>query len=328
MTANSTHVLVIADLAQGQLKSATLAAVSCAQAISQATGGRLDILALGLDLSGVGEALGKFGAGQVYLADSPELKNPQADKAAQLISTLAKQVGATIVIAASSTFSKDILPRVAAQLDAGMLTDVTAVTPEGDNWTFQRALFAGNVIATVALDGPVKVFTVRASAFLAPHAAAAPSPIAAVEVNTASLPHQIRFISCDEKPSGRPDATEARIVVSGGRALKNSEDFERVVGGLADALGAAVGSSRALVDAGITPNALQIGQTGKVVAPELYIALGMSGAIQHLAGMKDSKRIVAVNTDPEAPIFEVADYGLVGDIYQVVPELVQKLKSS
>lgn len=326
MTVNSTHVLVVAELERGQVKGATLAAVSCAQQIAQATGGRFDILALGHETSSIGDALGKYGAGQVYLADSPELKNPQADKAAQVITQVAKSSGATVVIAASSTFSKDILPRVAAQLDAGMLTDVLAVTIEGSNWTFQRALFAGNVIATVALDGPIKVFTVRASAFAAPNSAGSESPVASVTLNTADLPNQIKFVSRDEKPSGRPDATEARIVVSGGRAFKNSEDFERIVGGLADVLGAAVGSSRALVDAGITPNALQIGQTGKVVAPELYMALGMSGAIQHLAGMKDSKRIVAVNTDPEAPIFEVADYGLVGDVYQVVPELIQKLK--
>jgi electron transfer flavoprotein alpha subunit len=328
MTANSTHVLVIAELERGQVKAATFAALACAQQIAQSTGGRFDVLALGHEINGAGQALGKYGSGQVYLADSPELTNLQADKAAQIISALTKQVGATVVIAASSTFSKDILPRVASQLDAGMLTDVTAVTPDGDDWKFQRALFAGNVIATVVLDGPVRVLTVRASAFSAPSESASPSPIAAVDAQAGGLPNQITFLSRDEKPSGRPDATEARIVVSGGRALKNSEDFERVVGGLADALGAAVGSSRALVDAGITPNSLQIGQTGKVVAPELYIALGMSGAIQHLAGMKDSKRIVAVNTDPEAPIFEVADYGLVGDIYQVVPELLQKLKSS
>ncbi|MFO1004476.1 MAG: electron transfer flavoprotein subunit alpha/FixB family protein [Planctomycetaceae bacterium] len=326
MTANSTHVLVVAELERGQVKGATLAAVSCAQQMAQATGGRFDILALGHETSSLGDSLGKYGAGQVYLADSADLKNPQADNAAQVITQVAKSSGATVVIAASSTFSKDILPRVAAQLDAGMLTDVLSVTTEGNDWTFQRALFAGNVIATVALDGPIKVFTVRASTFAAPTPAGSASPVASVELNAAALPNQIKFVSRDEKPSGRPDATEARIVVSGGRALKNSEDFERLVGGLADVLGAAVGSSRALVDAGITPNALQIGQTGKVVAPELYMALGMSGAIQHLAGMKDSKRIVAVNTDPEAPIFEVADYGLVGDIYQVVPELIQKLK--
>ena len=326
MTANSTPVLVVAELERGQVKGATLAAVTCTQQITQTTGGRFDILALGHETSSVGDALGKFGAGQVFLADSADLKNPQADKASQVITQVAKTAGATVVIAASSTFSKDILPRVAAQLDAGMLTDVLSVTTEGNEWTFQRALFAGNVIATVALDGPIKVFTVRASAFSSPSPSSTASPVASVELNSADLPHQIKFVSCDEKPSGRPDATEARIVVSGGRALKNSEDFERLIGGLADVLGAAVGSSRALVDAGITPNALQIGQTGKVVAPELYMALGMSGAIQHLAGMKDSKRIVAVNTDPEAPIFEVADYGLVGDVYQVVPELIQKLK--
>jgi len=326
MPLNPPHLLVIAEHEQGQLKSATLAAVSCAQLICKASGGRFDILVLGHEIGSVAEALRKYGASQVLLADSAELQNPLADKSGDLISKQAQQSAATMVLAASSTFSKDILPRAAALLDAGMLTDVLAVAPEGDDYTFQRALYAGNVIATVTLDGPVKVFTVRASAFKAPLLNDQESPIAAVDVNAASLPDQIHFLSRDEKPSGRPDATEARIVVSGGRAMKNSEDFERLVGGLADVLGAAVGSSRALVDAGITPNALQIGQTGKVVAPDLYIGLGISGAIQHLAGMKDSKRIVAVNLDSEAPIFDVADYGLVGDVYQIVPELIEKLK--
>lgn len=191
MTANSNHVLVVAELERGQVKGATLAAVSCAQQIAQATGGRFDILALGHEVAGIGEALGKFGAGQVFLADSIELQNLQADKAAQVITQVVKSSGATIVIGASSTFSKDILPRVAAQLDAGMLTDVLSVSAEGGDWTFQRALFAGNVIATVALDGPIKVFTVRASAFTAPGSAGSVSPVTPVEVSAAALPHQI-----------------------------------------------------------------------------------------------------------------------------------------
>lgn len=319
-------ILVLAEQDAGELKLATLAAVRCAQMVCEPAGGEFEILVVGASVIGVAEALRGFGASTVLVADDVALAHPVADKYAQIITDIVKSRHATMVVATASTFSKDILPRAAALLDAGMLGDVTSVTADGDDYTFQRVMYAGNVIATVKLAGPIKVFTVRAAAFSAPDEVETKSPLVAVPVNAALLPNHIQYISRDEKPSGRPDATEARIVVSGGRALKNAEDFERLVGGLADVLGAAVGSSRALVDAGITPNALQVGQTGKVVAPELYIALGISGAIQHLAGMKDTKVIVAVNQDADAPIFEVADYGLVGDVYQVVPELIQKLK--
>ena len=192
---------------------------------------------------------------------------------------------------------------------------------------FRRGMYAGNVIATVKLAGATKVLTVRSSRFAAPEGGASASPIEAVAVDAAALPALITFVSREEKAAGRPDPTEARIVVSGGRGVKNAADFERLVGGLADVLGGAVGSSRALVDAGITPNTLQIGQTGKNVAPDLYVAVGISGAIQHMAGMKDSKVIVAINKDAEAPMFEIADYGLVADVYEAVPELIAKLKS-
>ena len=231
-----------------------------------------------------------------------------------------------MVVGASSTFSKDVLPRAAALLEAAMVSEVVGVCVEDGEPEFRRVMFAGNVIATVRLDGPVRVATVRAAAFAAP-AATTECPIERISVDDASLPGFLDFVDREAKAAGRPDATEARIVVSGGRALKNSGDFERLVGGLADALGAAVGSSRALVDAGITPNSLQVGQTGKIVAPDLYFALGISGAIQHMAGMKDTKVIVAVNKDAEAPIFEVADYGLVADVYDAVPKLIEKLKS-
>ena len=231
-----------------------------------------------------------------------------------------------MIVGAASTFSKDILPRAAALLDAGMISDVIAVRPEGDDFIFKRVMFAGNVIATVKLDGVVKFLTVRSAAFTPPAKIADASPVIPVAIDAAKLPAQIEYVGREAKVAGRPDSTEARVVVSGGRALKTAEDFERLIGGLADVLGGAVGSSRALVDAGITPNSLQVGQTGKVVAPELYIAVGISGAIQHMAGMKDTKVIVAINKDAEAPIFEIADFGLVGDAYQVVPELIEKLK--
>jgi electron transfer flavoprotein alpha subunit len=320
-----THLLVVAELANGQLKSATAAAAGFARQLC-AAGGTFDVLLLGSGISAAAQAAAHYGAAHVLVADDPSLNQPLADKYAHVIDEVARQRGATLVVAAASTFSKDILPRAAALLDAGMLSDVVGVQPEGNDYVFRRVMYAGNVIATVKLAGPVKFLTVRAAAFAAPEASPTASPIVAVPVNPEALPLLINFVAREEKAGGRPDPTEARIVVSGGRAIKNAEDFERLVGGIADVLGAAVGSSRALVDAGITPNTLQVGQTGKVVAPELYLALGISGAIQHLAGMKDAKVIAAINKDPDAPIFEVADYGLVADVYEAVPEMTAKLK--
>ena len=320
------RILVIAEHDQGKLKLASLSAAGFAQKVCAASGGSFDFLLLGSGVSAAAEGLRKSGAAAVLVADTPALAQPLADRYAKVIADTAKARGASLVVAAVSTFSKDILPRASALLDAGMLSDVIDVRPADGELTFRRVMFAGNVIATVQLDGAVKCLTVRSAAFAAPAATDTLSPVEAVAVDAASLSQFTEFISRETKASGRPDATEARIIVSGGRALKTSEDFERLVGGLADVLGAAVGSSRALVDSGITPNSLQIGQTGKVVAPDLYFALGISGAIQHMAGMKDTKVIVAINKDAEAPIFEIADYGLVADVYEAVPELMQKLK--
>ncbi len=324
------HILVIAEHDDGQLKQATLSAVGFARK----AGGTFDVLIIGQEVSAMAEALRGYGAATVLVADSPALQHPVADKYAQVIVDAARERNATMLVAAASTFSKDILPRAAALLDAGMLSDVVDVTPDGDDFVFKRVMFAGNVIATVKLDGAVKVLTVRPAAFPPPPSTGEgwgggePSPVVAVAVDESKLPSHMQFVGRETKVAGRPDSTEARVVVSGGRAIKNIKDFERLIGGLADVLGGAVGSSRALVDAGITPNELQVGQTGKIVAPDLYIAVGISGAIQHLAGMKDSKVIVALNKDPDAPIFEIADYGLVGDVYQMVPELIERLKQT
>jgi electron transfer flavoprotein alpha subunit len=320
------NLLVIAEHDRGQLKLATLAAVSCAHKVVAEAGGSFDILVIGQNVGGTAELLRPYGAATVLVADNAQLEHPVGDKYAQVIAEAAKQQGSTMVIGAASTFSKDILPRAAALLDAGMLSDVIDVHMDGGAFIFKRVMFAGNVIATVKLDGAVKFLTVRAAAFAQPLKGAEGSPVVEIPVEAGQLPAFIEYGGREAKVSGRPDSTEARVVVSGGRGIRNAEDFERLVGGLADALGGAVGSSRALVDAGITPNSLQVGQTGKIVAPDLYVAVGISGAIQHLAGMKDTKVIVAINKDPEAPIFEVADFGLVGDAYQVVPELVAKLK--
>jgi len=321
------QILVIAEHAHGTLKPSTGAAVGFAQKVCAETGGSFDLLVLGSDAGAVASAAAQYGATEVLMADSPALAEPLADRHAHVIAEVARSHQSTLIVATSSTFSKDIVPRVAALLDAGMVSDVIGLQVEGGELVFTRPMFAGNVIATVKLAGAIKVVIVRGAAFAAAPALESPSPLVAVAVNVAALPSLTQFIGREEKAASRPDPTEARVVVSGGRALKNAEDFERLIGGLADALGGAVGSSRALVDAGITPNSLQIGQTGKVVAPELYLAVGISGAIQHLAGMKDATVIAAINKDGDAPIFEVADYGLVADVYEAVPELIAKLKA-
>ena len=319
------NILVIAEHDDGQLKLATLSALGFAHQVCAAAGGAYSVLILGQSLGDATEKLRGYGAASVLVADQAALKSPLADKYAHVIAEVARTQNATIVVGAASTFTKDILPRAAALLDAGMISDVIEVRPEGSDFVFKRVMYAGNVIATVKLDGDVKFLTVRAAAFAPPAQTAELSPVTPVAVDAGKLPAQIEYVGREAKVAGRPDSTEARVVVSGGRAIKNAEDFERLIGGLADVLKGAVGSSRALVDSGITPNSLQVGQTGKVVAPDLYIAVGISGAIQHMAGMKDTKVIVAINKDAEAPIFEVADYGLVGDVYQVVPELIAKL---
>jgi len=320
------NILVLAEHDNGQLRLATLSAVAFAAKAVQDTGGSFVILVIGENTGGIAEALRNYGASAVLTADHAQLKNPVSDKYAQVIAGAVKDFGVTMVAGAASTFSKDILPRAAALLDAGMLSDVTELRQEGDEFIFRRVMFAGNIIATVKLAGAVKFLTIRPAAFTHPEKGSESSPVKSIPVEADKLPAFIEYGGCEAKASGRPDSTEARVVVSGGRAIKNLEDFERLIGGLADTLGGAIGSSRALVDSGITPNSLQVGQTGKIVAPDLYIAVGISGAIQHLAGIKDAKVIVAINKDAEAPIFEVADFGLVGDAYQIVPELTEKLR--
>jgi electron transfer flavoprotein alpha subunit len=319
------NVLVFAEHQHKKFSKVALVAVRAGQTIAEKTGGECHAAVLGVGVDALASELAGYGVKKVYAVEDPALEHYTADAHAQALANLARDKGCDVVVATASAIGKDLMPRVAVRLDGGIACDITGV---GDDGTFERPMYAGNAIATISIERPHKVVTVRQTAF----DAAAKSGNAEVEKVAAKLDPaslKIKFVSFNETKSDRPVLSEARIVVSGGRGLKNGENFTIVLEPLVDALGAAMGASRAAVDAGFVPNDLQVGQTGKVVAPELYIAVGISGAIQHLAGMKDSKVIVAINKDEAAPIFQVADYGLVADLFKAVPELkeeVEKLK--
>ena len=315
-----TNTLILIEHDRQQVKRPSLHAVTAAQQL----GGDYSLLLLGSAVGEMAKSLLGYGAASLLVADHAELAEPLADRYALVIADAFQKCGATTLLGTSSTFSKDILPRAAALLDAPMLTDV--MTIEGNGNSFTRPINAGRMIATVQLGSERRVLSIRASAFAAPTGNTAVSPIEQLAVDAALLPNGMQFVSREERISDRPDLTEARVVVGGGRPLKDKETFDRLVGGLADALGGAIGATRAAVDTGLAPNDYQIGQTGKVIAPDLYIALGISGAIQHLAGIKDSRVIIAINKDPDAPIFQMATYALVGDVHQVVPELIEALR--
>ncbi|MBW8725913.1 MAG: FAD-binding protein [Inquilinus limosus] len=308
-------ILIVADHDNATLKAATLHAVTAAQKI----GGDIHILVAGSGARPAADAAAKVaGVAKVLLAEAPALEHQLAEAVAPLVVDLAK--GYSHVLATATSAGKNLLPRVAALLDVQQISEITAVdSPD----TFERPIYAGNAIATVQSADPIKVITVRGTAF---EAAAADGGSASVETIEAKADAGLSsFVGQELSKSERPELTSARIIISGGRAMGSSENF-KILEGIADHLGAAIGASRAAVDAGYVPNDYQVGQTGKVVAPDLYIAVGISGAIQHLAGMKDSKVIVAINKDEEAPIFQVADYGLVGDLFKLIPELEAELK--
>jgi len=306
--------LVLAEHDNRHLKDATLATVTAAAKL-----GEVHLLVAGKDCRGVAEAAARIaGVGTVHVADEPAYEHQLAENVAPLIVSLMERHDA--FLAPATTTGKNIAPRVAAMLDVMQVSDILSV--EGER-TFTRPIYAGNAIATVEASDPKLVITVRGTAF---DKAAAEGGTAAIEaVSGPGDAGLSTFVSLDAEESERPELTSARVIVSGGRALKDAATFEELITPLADKLGAAIGASRAAVDAGYVPNDYQVGQTGKIVAPELYIAIGISGAIQHLAGMKDSKTIVAINKDGDAPIFQVADIGLVGDLFQIVPELTAKL---
>jgi electron transfer flavoprotein alpha subunit len=317
------RILVLAEHDGSSLRAASLSCLGFARQVAEAAGGEAAWLVLGHNLQNVAKAAAEYAP--VCAVDSPALDQVLAEPFARVIAAAARQANAELVCAASSTFAKDVVPRAAGLLSGAMASDVVRHELVDGHLQYDCPRFAGAVTATIRLLGSPQIATVRASSYEAATPLPTMQSIERLEFEAATFARRGSHEGVQTKQSSRPDVTEARVVVSGGRALKNSGDFERLVGGLADVLGGAVGSSRALVDAGITPNELQVGQTGKIIAPELYIALGISGAVQHLAGMKNSRTIVAINSDAEAPIFDVADFGLVGDVYALVPELIEKL---
>ncbi|HEX7074512.1 MAG TPA: FAD-binding protein [Hyphomicrobiaceae bacterium] len=309
--------LVVAEHNNSTFNPVTAKAVTATAAL----GSEIHVLVAGSNCRGVAEQAAKLqGVTKVLVADAPHLEHQLAEDMTALVVPLMASYEA--LVAAATSFGKNLLPRVAAMLDVMQISDITAVkSPD----TFERPIYAGNAIQTVQSGEAKKVITIRAASF-----AAAPEGGSAT-IEAISVPEATglsKFERAEIAKSDRPELTAARIVISGGRGMQSSENFKKYLEPVADRLGAAMGASRAAVDAGYAPNDLQVGQTGKVVAPELYIAVGISGAIQHLAGMKDSKVIVAINKDGEAPIFQVADYGLVADLFQALPELDAELQKA
>ncbi|QID17369.1 electron transfer flavoprotein subunit alpha/FixB family protein [Nitrogeniibacter mangrovi] len=305
-------ILVIAEHDNAVLKAATLNTVAAAQAI----GGDIDLLVAGSGCGAVAEAGARLaGVGRVLVADAGHYAEHGAENLAALV--VARAGGYSHILAPASTFGKNLLPRVAATLDVAQISDIIAVESAD---TFKRPIYAGNAIATVQSADPVKLITVRTTAF----EAVGEGGSAAVEaIDAAADTGLSALVGRELTKSERPELGAASVIVSGGRGVGSSENYHALLEPLADKLGAALGASRAAVDAGYVPNDYQVGQTGKIVAPQLYVAVGISGAIQHLAGMKDSKVIVAINKDEEAPIFQVADYGLVADLFEAVPALLE-----
>ena len=306
--------LVLVEHDGSSVKDATLAAVTAASKL-----GEVHLLVAGSGVGGIADAASRIaGVGKVHVADSAHLEHQLAEDVAPLAAALMGSHDA--FLAPATTTGKNVAPRVAALLDVMQISDILSV--EGED-IFTRPIYAGNAIATVKSKDAKKVITVRGTAFEKAATSGGSGAIEAVDAGAAS--GKSSFVGAELSKSERPELTSAKVIVSGGRAFGSSDDFHKLLDPLADKLGAAVGASRAAVDAGYAPNDYQVGQTGKIVAPEVYVAIGISGAIQHLAGMKDSKTIIAINKDEEAPIFQVADVGLVGDLFKIVPELTEKL---
>jgi electron transfer flavoprotein alpha subunit len=314
--------LVIAELQDDSVKKATFSAITFAKQL----GTPFSILALGSSAKAAASQLTGFGAEKVIAVEDPSLKSYVCERFAPTVAKIAKDSGCDTVAVTASSFGKDLAPRVAVKLGAGYAPDINAVKVDGGKHSYRRPTHAGNAFGWLEITTPVQVVSVRQTEFAAAEPAGGSSPVeAGAKAADDAAAARVEFVSLETGKSERPDLGEARIIVSGGRALK--EQFKQVLEPLADALGAALGASRAACDAGYAPAELQVGQTGRTVAPQLYFAIGISGAIQHIAGMKGSKVIVAINKDGDAPIFQIADYGLVADLFVAVPELLKELKA-
>ncbi len=318
------NILVVAEHAGGSLKKGTLSIIDFAKQAAGKIGGGFDVLVVGPQAAAVASQVANYGAEKVYSLEGAAFEKYSAPAYAHAIAEVVAKTGAKVVAAAASSFGKDCLPRVAVKLDAGMASDVVGIG-DGGGLTYLRPMWAGNVLGEVEVTTAVHAVTVRAADFDAAEAVGGASPVEAISSTFDAGQLKQRVVEFRATVSARPDLSEANVVVAGGRGVKSKENFDLVYT-LADTLGAAVGATRAAVDAEYIENDYQIGQTGKIIAPDLYIGLGISGAIQHLAGMKASKVIVAVNKDEEAPIFTVADYGLVADLFKIIPELTEKLQ--
>lgn len=319
-----TDVLVVAELLEGQLRKSTLSAITFARKVAEATSGSYDVLAIGEGAEAAAAALAPYGARAILMAEIPG--GYVAERYAPTVAAVSKARGYGIVTATATTYGKDLMPRVAAKLGAGVASDIAGVTVEDGKLVYRRPMYAGNVFGFCSVETDVQVVTVRQTEFELAEQTGGFTSAETIDVVMEGPVDRIDFVSLVAQKSERPELGEASIVVSGGRALKSAENFKTILEPLVDVLGAAMGASRAACDAGYVPNDLQVGQTGKVVAPKLYIAVGISGAIQHLAGMKGSKVIVAINNNKEAPIAAVADYFLVADLFKAVPELTEEIR--
>jgi electron transfer flavoprotein alpha subunit len=320
------NVLVIAEAGEGKLKKTTHSAVTFAKQAAEQLGGSYTLLLIGAGLDAAAAEASKLGADKVLVADDGSLQGYVAELYAPTVAGLAKDYA--VVCGAASAFGKDLLARIAGMFEAGYAADITELLPmEGGKLTYRRPMFAGNAFGVCQLTSDVQVVSVRQSAFAAAEPGGDSAPVEKTDVVAPSgAAARVEWVSFDQVKNERPELTEADVVISGGRGMKAK--FHELLDPFADLFGAAIGATRAACDAGYCAPDLQVGQTGKIVAPDLYFAIGLSGAIQHLAGMKSSKVIVAINKDEEAPIFSVADYGLVADLFKVLPELLEKLKAA
>ncbi len=320
------NILIVIHVTDNEVKKSVFSAAAFAKQAAAFAGGSYSLLAIGSDLSGATAKLATAGAAKVYTAQAPDLGNALAERLAPIIEQVLLAGSFKMVVSPASSVAKDVMPRLAARIGAGMASEVVGLSFDAGRFTYLRPMYAGNVNGAVQIDTPIEVVTIRPTEF----EALAPSGTSPVETVAVPAPEpvaaKIEYLGFEKAVSTRPDLAEAAIVVSGGRGMKAKENFV-ILEELADLLGAAVGASRAAVDSGFIHNDFQVGQTGKIVAPNLYIACGISGALQHVAGMKSSRVVVAINKDEEAPIFQIADYGLVADLFKAVPELTAAVRA-